>query len=77
MLHTFLADEVARAKIEEGARRAERSAELARSAAEPGSSEPKRGVRAAVGRRLVRTGLRLSGADLASFPAAAPADPGL
>ena len=75
MLHTFLADDVARAKIEEGVRRAGRAAELARAAAEAGVVEPKRGLRAAVGRRLVRAGLRLSGADPAVFAQPAPADP--
>jgi len=80
MLHTFLADDVARAKIQEGVRRAERSAEVARATVEtstagPSASDPKRGLRAAVGRRLVRAGLRLSGADLSAFTQPAPADP--
>ena len=74
MLHTVLADDVARAKVQEGARRAARSAEIARAmASEP---EPKRSLRVAVGRRLVRTGLRLSGADIAVIvPPATQADP--
>ena len=74
MLHTFLADDVARAKVEEGARRAARSAEIARATAP--NPEPKSGMRAALGRRMVRTGLRLSGADIATLATSATqADP--
>jgi hypothetical protein len=71
MLHTFLADDVARAKVEETARRAARAAELAR------AEIVIRGrMRVAIGRRLVRAGLRLSGAtEAAAFGPQVQTDP--
>ena len=69
MLHTFLADDLAHQKVEEAARRAAATAELARASIERPPS-----FRVALGERLIRAGQRLAGSRV-PVPAPAQADP--
>jgi len=70
MLHSFLANELAREKVREVAHKAAHAADLARATAAKPS-----GLRATIGLRLVRVGLRLSGGEVTSLHAPARVDP--